>query len=163
MSDNPLNPSQMNMSSIETQKHKIPSEILSDIIENILLTYENCAKRAKEESSKVSPSREVHITTKDPNTTKPIFLSDFAQQYDLSILRSLEFSQDSHHKSYQLKHMQVHKQFVYNLCGYHALYNLIELCKLIKSQDLKKSPKEIFNPARYVVSRNLAYLSSHNI
>ena len=98
MSDNPLNPSQMDPPSIETHKDRISSDILSELIENILLTYENCTKTESEESSKISHCREVHINTEDPSTTKPIFLSDFAKQYDLSILRSLEFTKDSHNK-----------------------------------------------------------------
>jgi len=80
---------------------------------------------------------------------KPIFLSDFAQAHKLPILRALDYYDESPIKSYQLQHLEVHKQFVPNLCGYHTLYNMIEICKILKGQDITMSPNEIFNPANF--------------
>jgi len=120
------------------EKAQICNELFSDILTNILSTYEK-----EHQSSKAIPKPLSSIVP-----TKPIFLSDFAKAHNLSVLRTLDFYEKSPTKPFQLHHLEVHKQFVFNLCGYHTLYNLIQLCKLIKSQDLSMSPAEVFNPAK---------------
>ena len=118
---------------------KFCQAIFSEILENIFTTYETIEHQFQK-NSKIpkSPLNMQH---------KPIFLSDFAESYKLPILQTLHFTEKSP-SSYQLRHLEVHKQHVFNLCGYHTLFNLIEICKLIKSQDLSVNPKSIFNPAR---------------
>jgi len=128
------------------QKLQICQEILSDLIENIFTTYENSQKEHK----KKTPAKRSFLSMLSINTSpRPLFLSDFAKAYNLQILRTLDYNHISPNKPCQLKHLQVHKQFVGNLCGYHALYNMFQVCKLIKSQDLSLSPQEIFNPANF--------------
>jgi len=129
----------------DQEKLQLCQDVLSDIIENILTTYE---KSQKETKKRTQTKRSFLSMLSIQPSPKPIFLSDFAGAFNLPILRTLDFNHVSPGKSYQLRQLEVHKQFVGNLCGYHALYNMIQVCKLLKTQDLSHSPNEIFNPAK---------------
>jgi len=128
----------------QEEKTQLSHEIFNEILSNILSTFEKGEKASKDSKNSLILNPQKPLTTH----SKPIFLSDFAKAHNLSVLRTLDFYEISPTKSFQLHHMEVHKQFVFNLCGYHTLYNLIQILKLIKSQDLSMSPSELFNPAK---------------
>jgi len=127
------------------KKQQACKEVLLDIISNIITTYNNDKTQEKNLKEK-KPFISLFSLAPKPN---PLFLSDFAKAHKLPILRALSFYDDSPFKSYQLQHLEVHKQFVPNLCGYHALYNMLEICKVLKSQDISMNPNQLFNPANF--------------
>jgi len=130
-----------NIEGLQEEAQNFCKEIFSEILENILTTFEVLEQESKKKKPEVpkllfQPKRE------------PVFLSHFVEAYKLPILQTLHFNEKTAEKSYQLKQLEVHKQHVFNFCGYHTFYNLIEVCKLIKTQDLSINPKNLFNPAR---------------
>ena len=81
------------------------------------------------------------------NNALPLFLSDFVQMHKIDLIRILNFKNLKTSKEYPLYHIKVHQQFVENLCGYHALFSLREILKLLKSQDIEH-PIHLYNPIR---------------
>lgn len=51
------------------------------------------------------------------------------------IWHSLEFS-DARGEKMMLHHIEVLQQVVFNLCGYHMLYNIVACLKILNAQDL---------------------------
>lgn len=71
-------------------------------------------------------------------------LSQILNEHSVKMIRKLKYKKNVKEKEvYFLHHVSVHHQYIKNFCGYHALYNLMEACKLIKSAG--KIKKFLFN------------------
>jgi len=115
------------------------TSIIDDILENIFQTNE-LIKNVLNGS--------LYGINKLESPKEPVFLSDFIRKHNAPSMRTLNFTQKGTNLLYSLNHLQVHKQFIYNLCGYHTLFNLIQVARLLKSQNLDE-PFELFNPASF--------------
>jgi hypothetical protein len=81
---------------------------------------------------------------KNEEIKKNKLFSEILEENDVKMIRKLKFKKNIKEKEeYFLHHVLVHQQYIKNFCGYHALYNLMEACNLIKSNE--KTKKFLFN------------------
>ena len=128
------------------EKILIANQIIDNIIDNVIEYY----SKYHSTNSSISYKKENRKSSIfGGKQSKPLFLSDFIEQHKIDVIRTLNFKSSITSKEYPCYHIKVHQQFVGNLCGYHALFSVREVLKLLKSQDLNH-PINLHNPVRYI-------------
>lgn len=62
-------------------------------------------------------------------------LLDYLKTSGIPLIREIAFkSKDG--RDHALSHVQCYKQHVFNLCGYHMLYNILSSIQILRAQDL---------------------------
>ncbi len=108
----------------EKNKEKDEKIICLSILENILLDiYSFYSQKIAEKT-----------TNKQIKNLCQIF-----KENKIETIKEIKFKKDEkEEKEHCLYHVSVLHQYIPNFCGYHALFNLMEACKLIKYSEKKE-------------------------
>jgi hypothetical protein len=117
-------------------KESITTSLLQEIIETSLDAY------------KIT----VVLRLKNRPVPSILSLSETAEYQDLPSLSPLTFYTPSKYPVL-LNHYAIHKQFVPNICGYHALYSIIETIKYLKYKSFDRG-WHIAHPAYFWKFKN---------
>ncbi|KAL4435335.1 hypothetical protein ABPG74_022818 [Tetrahymena malaccensis] len=112
------------------ERDLIVNSCLKEMFDDVFKTFST--KKYEAKSQTYMEIEEQH------NNNQIVMIKDIFDRNQIDIIRQIPFTHYLSQQKYNLYHAKVHQQFVANVCGYHASFNILEVMEALKEQRLNR-------------------------